>query len=100
MKPEVATATQSDAPSQNFVEKELKRCRFTRIASLAALRMLNNRFKINDGHRAHGGVVAVGAHYGLTTLNDAPTGAGRLAVFILSPPAQAVRHGVAPGRTS
>jgi len=46
--------------------------------------------------------LAVGADYGLTTLNNAPTGARRLAAFILSPPAQAIlaRHGFAPGRTS
>jgi len=46
--------------------------------------------------------LAIGADYGLTTLNNAPTGAQRLAVFILSPPAQAIlaRHGFVPGRSS
>ena len=46
--------------------------------------------------------LAVGADYGLTTLNNAPTGAQRLAVFILSPAAQAIleRHGFTPGKTS
>jgi molybdate transport system substrate-binding protein len=46
--------------------------------------------------------LAVGADYGLITLNTAPAGAQRLAVFILSPPAQAIleRHGFAPGRSS
>ena len=41
--------------------------------------------------------LAVGADYGLTTLNNAPTGAKRLAVFILSRPSQAIleRHGFA-----
>lgn len=45
--------------------------------------------------------LAVGADYGLITLNNAPAGAQRLAVFILSPTAQAIleRHGFAPGRT-
>jgi ABC-type molybdate transport system substrate-binding protein len=45
--------------------------------------------------------LAVGADYGLTTLNNATPGAQRLAVFILSPPAQGIlaRHGFAPGRT-
>ncbi len=45
--------------------------------------------------------LAVGADYGLTTLNNATPGAQRLAVFILSPPAQDIlaRHGFAPGRT-
>ena len=46
--------------------------------------------------------LAVGADYGLTTLNNAATGAQRLAVFILSPAAQAIleRHGFTPGKTS
>jgi len=46
--------------------------------------------------------LAVGADYGLTTLNNAPAGAQRLSVFILSPPAQAIlaRHGFAPGSST
>ena len=46
--------------------------------------------------------LAVGADYGLETLNNAPIGTQRLAVFILSPPAQAIlaRHGFAPGMAS
>lgn len=45
--------------------------------------------------------LAVGADYGLTTLNNATPGAQRLAVFLLSPPAQSIlaRHGFAPART-
>jgi molybdate transport system substrate-binding protein len=45
--------------------------------------------------------LAVGADYGLTTLNNATPGAQLLAVFILSPPAQGIlaRHGFVPGGT-
>ena len=41
---------------------------------------------------------AVGANYGLTTLNNAPPGAVRLATFIMSAPAQGIlaRHGFTP----
>jgi molybdate transport system substrate-binding protein len=43
--------------------------------------------------------LAVGADYGLTTMNNAPPDAMRLAAFILSPQAQAIlaRYGFAPG---
>jgi len=43
--------------------------------------------------------LAVGADYGLTTINQAPPGAARFAAFILSPEAQAilVRYGFASG---
>jgi len=42
--------------------------------------------------------LAVGADYGLTTLNSATPGAQRLVVFILSPPAQGIlaHYGFAP----
>ena len=45
--------------------------------------------------------LAVGADYGLTTMNSARPGADRLAEFILSPQAQGIlaRHGFAPGGT-
>jgi len=50
--------------------------------------------------------IGVAADYGLTVLNDAPPGAYRLALFMLSPEAQGLlaRHGFAapnlPQRTT